>query len=123
MGRKRWTTPEQTSWLQKRVPEYLESKDDTTGAFQKKIFSEWKQVWPVDAPTEEEIATAGGSVTKAQAELEGSIRKVRSHHFRQMTMRSDVFSAHLPLVLQRVSHAGIIEDGSSGPRARPTTNG
>ena len=54
MGRKRWTTEEQHTWLEKRIPEFLQSqRDKTVGKVMKNTHTEWEKLWPTVLSEEE----------------------------------------------------------------------
>ncbi|KAI0702119.1 hypothetical protein C8Q76DRAFT_594377, partial [Earliella scabrosa] len=70
-----WTTGEQTAWLTARIPAYLESKDRDVRAFHASTYKLWTEQWPIAAPTESEIAAAGGDVQKATDGKEATVKK------------------------------------------------
>ena len=76
MGRKRWTTSEQTAWLTSRIPRFLKAKGPASTHFQNTVFIEWKNEWPLPPPTDDEIAKAKGSKKKAKAVNELRMKSV-----------------------------------------------
>jgi hypothetical protein len=68
MTRKPWTTDPQRQWLESRIPAFREAQHAKTTAtvFFPQNQKEFKEEWPVEPPTEKEIADAG-SIQKATA--------------------------------------------------------
>ncbi|KAM6501765.1 hypothetical protein JOM56_001742 [Amanita muscaria] len=68
MTKRRWTTAEQLTWLESKLPAYLKAKDEkSTRDF---FFNTWKlfaEQWPVDAPSAKEIQQAEDNKDLAQA--------------------------------------------------------
>jgi hypothetical protein len=62
---KRWTTIEQCSWLEDRIPAFIEAK--ATGAFFDDIHTGWQKNWPTEAPKQQELKNANGNAERALA--------------------------------------------------------
>lgn len=59
MTRKSWTTDAQLAWLQERKPSFREALErKTLKEFFSNILKAFRQKWPVDPATTEEIANA-----------------------------------------------------------------
>ena len=68
MGKKRWTTPEQRTWLEELIPDFVQAQQDkTTGLFFDTIYKEWHDKWPTEPATDKEIKSARGNADKALA--------------------------------------------------------
>jgi len=68
MTRKAWMTDPQKEWLEARLPAFREAQHQRTlmKTFVSVTFNTWKEAWPIEPPTEEEV-TEDGSVEKAIA--------------------------------------------------------
>ncbi|KAM6489977.1 hypothetical protein JOM56_014556 [Amanita muscaria] len=61
MTRKKWTTPEQETWLKARCAGFAEAEaNDTRKAFFDGVIDAWREAWPLPNITPEEIQDAGG---------------------------------------------------------------
>jgi len=70
MGRKKWTTSEQDTWLSLQVPKFVEAqKDKTISQFFTPIYSAFHETWPYREPTQKEIGAEGGDKAKATAKI------------------------------------------------------
>jgi hypothetical protein len=60
MTRKQWTTKSQREWLLDRFPQFVQARESGTTAknFFPKVFTEWRDAFPIDAPTPKELAKA-----------------------------------------------------------------
>jgi len=60
MGRRRWTTDEQGTWLTGHLDAFIESQLAKTTAkdFFPKVIKEWHKAWPLPDPMQEELAAA-----------------------------------------------------------------
>ena len=60
MGRCRWTTDEQGTWLAGHLDAFINSQLAKTTAkdFFPGVIKEWHKVWPLPDPTQEELAAA-----------------------------------------------------------------
>jgi hypothetical protein len=60
MTRKSWTTDAQLAWLQERKGAFLQALQSKTSSkdFFPKIVQDFRQKWPVDDATDQEIASA-----------------------------------------------------------------
>lgn len=69
MTRKAWTTNTQRDWLEVRLAAFREAQQTKTTAteFFPLTQKAFKEEWPVEDPTDKEIADAGGSIEKAKA--------------------------------------------------------
>ena len=69
MTRKAWTTNAQRDWLEVRLAAFHEAQKTkkTATEFFPLTQRAFKEEWPVEDPTNEEIADAGGSIEKAKA--------------------------------------------------------
>lgn len=63
MGRRKWTTDEQGTWLAGYLDQFIDSQQTKTTAkeFFPKVLKEWHKAWPVSNPTQEELAGAKSS--------------------------------------------------------------
>jgi hypothetical protein len=68
MTRKAWTTDPQKAWLESRLAAFPEAqqKKTTMTVFFPQTQKAFKEEWPVEPPTDKEIADAG-SIEKARA--------------------------------------------------------
>jgi hypothetical protein len=77
MPKKRWTTAEQRSWLEERIPAFIEAqRQKTTSAFFDKTHQSWQKKWPVEAPTSRELQSAKGITERAIATKQKSVESV-----------------------------------------------
>ena len=83
MGRNRWTTSAQTSWLVGRIPAYLDSKDRDVRTFHAATYKLFIEKWPLREPSDREIAEAGGDTEKAKEAREMALKKVRPSTYKQ----------------------------------------
>ncbi|KAI0650175.1 hypothetical protein C8Q79DRAFT_874573, partial [Trametes meyenii] len=61
-----WTTPEQLSWLEKRVPEFIQARQShTTHKFFMIAYFEWSHRFDSEPPNAKELEKAEGNVEKA----------------------------------------------------------
>jgi hypothetical protein len=66
MGKKAWTTPEQCTWLENLIPNFVQAQQDkTVGLLLKELFVKWEQKWPTPPPTEGEVKKVKGKAEKA----------------------------------------------------------
>jgi hypothetical protein len=78
MGRQRWTTEEQRTWLEAQIPEFLESqRTKVVGKFLKTTYLEWEKSW-LTIPTQEELERAKGRKDRALAYKRKNLEKVRT---------------------------------------------
>lgn len=68
MTRKSWATEPQKEWLEGKIAAFREAQQNKTAAkiFFPETVKAWKEQWPAEPPTEEEITDAG-SLEKARA--------------------------------------------------------
>ena len=68
MPKKRWTTSEQRSWLEERIPLFIQAQQNkATSAFLDDIYRDWQERWPIEVPTEQELQSANGIEERALA--------------------------------------------------------
>ncbi|KIJ90502.1 hypothetical protein K443DRAFT_116510 [Laccaria amethystina LaAM-08-1] len=60
MGRRRWTTDGQGTWLAGHLDAFIDSQLEKTTVknFFPKVIKEWREAWPLPDPTQEELAAA-----------------------------------------------------------------
>lgn len=77
MTRKAWTTEPQREWLEARLSLFREAQQAKTTAtiFLPRIQKEFKDKWPVEPPTKEDIPEAG-SIEKATANKNKALNSV-----------------------------------------------
>ena len=79
MTRRKWTTPPQEIWLKERLSAFTDSQADKTTSthFFPDILKEWRKSWPLQEPTNEEVAAAGSpeEATKAKKDKEDEVRE------------------------------------------------
>jgi hypothetical protein len=70
MTRKAWTTEPQRGWLEARLAQFREAQHTktTTTIFFPQTQMGFKNQWPLEPPTNEELAKASGSIEKATAD-------------------------------------------------------
>jgi hypothetical protein len=85
MTRKAWTTEPQKRWLETRLAAFREAQHSKTTAtvFFPQTLKAFKEQWPVDPPTEEEVAGAGSS-QMAAAKINKALNNVSNE---QLTYR------------------------------------
>ncbi|KIL68679.1 hypothetical protein M378DRAFT_8154 [Amanita muscaria Koide BX008] len=89
MPRKRWTTPEQRSWLEERIPDFTQAQQDKTmGSFLGVVHQKWQEKWPAEEPTEEEIQAAKGNKERAEASKRKVIEERVKYWFHNNTRGS-----------------------------------
>jgi hypothetical protein len=80
MGKTRWTTEAQRTWLEPLIPSFIDAqKHKTIGPFFDDVYKKWHDKWPTLPPTEKEIREAEGSVERAQAIKQKAAENVRDH--------------------------------------------
>lgn len=79
----KWVTDAQETWLKDRLQVFRETQaaKTTVNKFFPEIHREWRRLWPVEAPTPDEITKAEGNIEKATVDklkaLEGvSVKRV-----------------------------------------------
>jgi hypothetical protein len=62
MGKRRWTTADQRTWLEARIPEFVQAQKDksTSSTFFPDTHRAWQETWPTEPPTPEEVESAKG---------------------------------------------------------------
>lgn len=67
MTRRTWTTDSQREWLEAKLATFREAQHtkSTASAFFPQTYKAFKDLWPVEEPTQQEISEAG-SVEKAK---------------------------------------------------------
>ena len=82
MTGKKWTEPEQETWLKKQSPVFLQA-DSTLlrKVFFKNVCSEWQQKWPDPEPTMFELRAAGGDHEAAKNKKRHANDKVSERIF------------------------------------------
>lgn len=61
MGQRRWTTPEQRTWLEALIPAFLEGQESrSTTAFYSKVYDDWAKAFPPSQPSEAMVQKARG---------------------------------------------------------------
>jgi hypothetical protein len=78
MTRKAWTTEPQREWLEARLAAFREAQHTktTSTTFFPQTQKSFKDDWPVEPPTNEEITDAGGSIEKATANKNKALNSV-----------------------------------------------
>jgi hypothetical protein len=78
MTRKAWTTEAQRGWLEARLAAFREAQHTkkTTSVFFPQTQKAFKDEWPLDPPTNEELAEANGSMEKATADKNKALNSV-----------------------------------------------
>ena len=81
MGKKRWTTAEQFTWLEALIPGFVQAQENkAVSSFLKDVYDKWEKKWTIPPPTEEEVKSAKGNNQKALAiKLKGT-ENVRYHN-------------------------------------------
>jgi hypothetical protein len=81
MGNRAWTTPEQRTWLESQIPDFVRAQQDrTVGLFLKDIYNRWEEKWPTPPPTEAEVKRVKGNIEKASAIKRKGTEGVRTHN-------------------------------------------
>lgn len=76
MGKKRWTTEEQRTWLEELIPDFVQAQQDkTVRTFLKDMYSKWDDKWPT-LLTVEEYKRENGRQDKALAAKEKAVENV-----------------------------------------------
>ncbi|KAI0643897.1 hypothetical protein C8Q79DRAFT_894824, partial [Trametes meyenii] len=71
-----WTTPEQLSWLEKRIPEFVEAQHaHTTNKFFRIAYFEWSHRFDIEPPNEKELEKVNGDMEKAKSTKNKKVRK------------------------------------------------
>lgn len=66
MGKKRWTTPEQRTWLEELIPAFVQAQQDKlVRSFLSDTYGKWHEKWPTPPPTTEEVRRGKGNADKA----------------------------------------------------------
>ena len=82
MPKKRWTTPEQRSWLEVCIPAFIQAQQDrAVSVFLDDTYRKWQEKWPVTAPTEEEVQGAEGNSERTVAAKWKAVEDVSTHDF------------------------------------------
>lgn len=88
MGRATWTTLEQSEWLKERLPDWSKAQvASTTKAFRNHTITEWYKVFPLGAPTAEELAKVNGNKPQAERAKRNAMNNVRVFIF----LRTNVY--------------------------------
>jgi len=74
----KWTTTEQENWLKQRLQLFKDTQTTKTTASQffPEVHKEWRKSWPVQPPTVDDIAKAGGNVEKATVDKRKAVEDV-----------------------------------------------
>ncbi|KAF8157394.1 hypothetical protein BJ912DRAFT_1070409 [Pholiota molesta] len=78
MTRQHWTTKSQRQWLLDKFPEFVKARESGTTAkkFFPKVFTEWRDAFPIDAPTPKELAEA--------VNMSDAVKKKRAEKYKQI---------------------------------------
>jgi hypothetical protein len=77
MPKKRWTSTEQRSWLEERIPPFIQAQQNkATSTFLDDIYRDWQERWPIEPPTEKELQSAKGIEERALAVKRKTIEDV-----------------------------------------------
>ncbi|KAF8883350.1 hypothetical protein CPB84DRAFT_1817077 [Gymnopilus junonius] len=93
MGRRKWTTDEQGTWLAGYMDQFINSQQMKTTAkeFFPKVLKEWHKAWPVSDPTQEELAGAKSpedAVKKKKMKEDDRVKAWFHNHTRGQTFGS-----------------------------------
>jgi hypothetical protein len=93
MTRKAWTTEPQREWLETRLAAFREAQQTktTTTIFFPQTQMAFKIDWPVEAPSNEEITDASGSIEKATAIKNKALNTVSNRILYLSTFHSSQF--------------------------------
>lgn len=75
---KAWTTEPQRVWLEGRLATFREAQHakKTTAVFFPQTQKAFKEMWPLEPPTDEELEKVGGSIEKAIADKNKALNSV-----------------------------------------------
>ena len=78
MGKKPWTTEEQRSWLEARIPAFVQAQQEkATAGFFEDTYSKWHKKWPTPAPAKGDIKGGKGIADKILASKQKAAENVR----------------------------------------------
>jgi hypothetical protein len=81
MGKKRWTTPEQRTWLEELIPAFVQAQQDkTVRLFLTDTSEKWNHEWPIPTLTAEEVQRAKGNPERILAKKRKEMENVRTHN-------------------------------------------
>ena len=120
MGRPPWASSEQTVWLEARVRGFVTAQhDDTVDEWLASVYTEWFNFFPLAAPTEKDVAKAGGNVDAARASNVAYRKRVSIRGSSGVQDTNGLpFLANLLVVLQSYA-VDIFWKGSVGHAAGP----
>jgi hypothetical protein len=79
MPKKRWTTEEQRSWLEGRISDFIQAQQNSsTGVFFEETHRGWRDLWPIEEPTQRELQSAKGNQSRAVAVKRKGVENVSS---------------------------------------------
>jgi hypothetical protein len=81
MGKKRWTTTEQRTWLEELIPMFIQAQQDkTVRLFLADTREKWLEKWPIPPLTAEEAQRAKGNPEKILVKKRKVIADVRTRY-------------------------------------------
>lgn len=82
----KWVTEIQEAWLKDRLHVFRETQaaKTTVTKFFPEIHCEWRRLWPIEAPTPDEITKAEGNVEKATIDKRKTLEGVSVKHILDM---------------------------------------
>lgn len=81
MGKRRWTTAEQLTWLENLIPGFIQAQQGkVVGSFLTDVYGKWEKKWPTLPPTKEEVKRVKGDRGRALALKQKGAEDVRSSH-------------------------------------------
>jgi len=99
MPKKRWTTEEQRSWIEGRIPAFIQAQQNSlTGAFFEETHRGWRDLWPIEEPTQRELQSAKGNQSRAVAVKRKGVENVSSL---EQTLRERKLADAEPYLLAR----------------------
>jgi hypothetical protein len=68
MTKKKWAMKEQEEWLEERMAAFVQAQQTkTTGQFFTSVYDAWHEKYPSANPSDKQLASANGDMTKARA--------------------------------------------------------
>jgi hypothetical protein len=108
MPKKRWTSAEQFSWLEERIPAFIQAQQaKITSTFLEDTHQKWQDKWPIEAPTDDELRSARGDVERALAVKHKALEDVSCLKNKTEQRHAD-FSLPAREVLVSQSHTRLI---------------
>jgi hypothetical protein len=82
MGKKRWTLPEQRTWLDALIPAFTQAQQNkTTLLFFENTYKKWEEKWPTAKPTDEEVQKTNGEAMRESAARQKATEQVCTLNF------------------------------------------